>query len=458
MSSTFNTDTIQVPTQHLTMHGPTDIDIRYTLQIKAILTKLLTESLRPSYLPEKPLYFFGREQECTEIVQALLNFESVIIPGGGGMGKTTLALAVLHDQRIIFSKDFQSRIYFIDCSTITILEGLYCQLAVDLQIPKDQRNSHLQETLLAMFRNMPSTILCLDNFETLWDVSEARSNIQTMLSRFHAISTLALLLTMRGTHRPANVYWSKASPRTLSRLPLDASTDIFRKESHFHDIDEYAQMLINAADGMPLTIALLARQAQIETPKAIWARWTTNGTSVANQGSDRTMNLGTSIELLLSSPRLKGNVSAIQTLGILAHLLDGLEYPSDIAHDLQSSLSDDVNVADALGKLVTAGLAHIDTIKSDCYQILSPISKYTREHKLMGASVQCSVIDYYITFILDRTMGFAVAQRNSSLHATVPKELANIHSILEFSITEHISLKKVDQRQINALLAHTEWQ
>jgi hypothetical protein len=326
------------------------------------MTKLLTYPLRPSYLPEKPLYFFGRDQECTEIVQALLNFESVVIPGGGGMGKTTLALAVLHDQRVIDSEHFQSQIYFIDCSTITTLEGLYCQLAVDLHIPRDQRNSHLQEILLLRFRNMPPTILCLDNFETLWDVSEARSNIQSLLSHFHAISTLALLLTMRGIHRPANVHWSKASPHSLSRLSLEASTDIFREESQVHDIDEYAKMLINAADGMPLTITLLARQAQMETPKAIWARWTSNGTSVANQGSARTMNLDTSIELSLSSPQLKGNVSAVQTLGILAHLPDGLEYPSDIAHDLQSSLPDNVNVSDSLQKLVTAGLAYIDTV------------------------------------------------------------------------------------------------
>jgi len=184
---TFAINSIQVP-NHPIVDGSADIDIS------------------PSYIPEKPPCFFGRDQERTEIVQALLSSESVIIPGGGGMGKTTLAVAVLRDQRILGSEHFQSRIYFIDCSKITTLEGLYGQLAVDLRIPKDQRNSHLQETLLLKFRNMSPTILCLDNFETLWDVSQARSNIQTMLSRFHGIPTLRLLLTMREIHCPANVH------------------------------------------------------------------------------------------------------------------------------------------------------------------------------------------------------------------------------------------------------------
>ena len=120
---------------------------------------------RSPCLPGPPKYFFGRHEQQNRITKSLLKAESVIIPGGGGMGKTTLALAVLHDNSI--TSHFHSRICFVDCSRITMLDGLFGQLAVDLHIPKDQRTSDLESTLLQEFRHLEPVILCLDNFKTL---------------------------------------------------------------------------------------------------------------------------------------------------------------------------------------------------------------------------------------------------------------------------------------------------
>ena len=292
---------------------------------------------RSPRLPGPPKYFFGRLEQHSQIVKSLLNAESVIIPGSGGMGKTTLALAMLHDNRI--TKHFQLRRYFIDCSRITTLDALLGQLAINLHIPKDQRSGDLESTLVQTFQHLGSAILCLDNFETLWDIYETRHNLEATLSHFSNILSLSLLVTSRGTVCP-DIRWADSSPSSgLPQLSEKDSMDLFKAESRRFGDDhhKYAQMLVKVADGMPLSIKLLARLCQVEAPEATWARWEKRGTTIANYGRGRLMNLHDSIELSLNSPQMKGDRYTLQTLAVLAHLPDGLHQQtrSDLSQAVQ---------------------------------------------------------------------------------------------------------------------------
>jgi Cdc6-like AAA superfamily ATPase len=69
-------------------------------------------------LPSEPKIFHGRESELSDILDLFKNrIPKIAILGAGGMGKTTLARAVLH-QAEIMSRYKQNR-FFVACSSAT---------------------------------------------------------------------------------------------------------------------------------------------------------------------------------------------------------------------------------------------------------------------------------------------------------------------------------------------------
>ncbi len=65
-----------------------------------------------------PSVFVGREDLLAEGVQYILSTPAawIAILGYGGMGKTTLALAILHQQNI--QKSFGNNCYFVPCDVL----------------------------------------------------------------------------------------------------------------------------------------------------------------------------------------------------------------------------------------------------------------------------------------------------------------------------------------------------
>ncbi|EJD47533.1 hypothetical protein AURDEDRAFT_123444 [Auricularia subglabra TFB-10046 SS5] len=88
----------------------TDMTQRHDQQLEA-----LAESLYEPYarIPAKPVHF-GRDAETQAVVRAIdHSLGRVAILGGPGMGKTTLAAAVLHDPSIIAR--YGSKRFFVPC-------------------------------------------------------------------------------------------------------------------------------------------------------------------------------------------------------------------------------------------------------------------------------------------------------------------------------------------------------
>jgi hypothetical protein len=144
-----------------------------------------------SLLPGIPKIFHGRETVLENILQILLRPPArVAILGSAGIGKTSLALAALHDPRIVLK--FPRR-YFVSCESVLTVQELLITMASHLGTVAMNRD--LKRVILQFLAEGGPCTLVLDNFETPWEFSkEGRSKIEEFLSLLTEIEQLAVVV------------------------------------------------------------------------------------------------------------------------------------------------------------------------------------------------------------------------------------------------------------------------
>src|ERR1700722_6299396 len=332
---------------------------------------LAVEARSPGYsLPaRKPC--IGREDDVNAIIASLLDHgsQAVTLLGTGGIGKTTVALEVLWDDRVVKS---HKQCYFVGCDGATTVPLLLRKLAATLGIETDhdsqQRqagssfddqnvNIRLRARILQVLRSGPA-IICLDNFETPWEDPLNSIEVESLLRDIVDIPKLPVLVTMRGTDSPADINWSLLY--TLKALSSDHSSQLFQKVSGKSDL--YAKKLVKVAGGHPLATSILANLAQGsgETTENLWKRWQRDGTSVSRfRGSKhRLMNLDACFELSLTSHRMRADPNACDVLVLLSLLPDGLS-TSHVA-GLERRFPKDINLRGSLSTLASTALSYFD--------------------------------------------------------------------------------------------------
>jgi hypothetical protein len=149
----------------------------------------LSSSTSFSMLPSKPKTFYGRDSEMENIMK-VLNQESprIAILGGGGMGKTSLARAVLHHPDTCAR--FEDR-FFVSAESATTSNELAAliELHVGLKL-----GANLTQPVIQYFSCKPSCLLVLDNLETVWEPIQSRGGIEEFLALLTAVKQLALIV------------------------------------------------------------------------------------------------------------------------------------------------------------------------------------------------------------------------------------------------------------------------
>ncbi|KIJ28673.1 hypothetical protein M422DRAFT_270075 [Sphaerobolus stellatus SS14] len=114
-----------------------------------------------------PAPMFGRDNELKDMLSHLMSNKPlrIAILGPGGMGKTTLALHFLNTGNVI--NHYPSQL-FISCEGRNSLDELLLDIAEQVRIPSEQRKEYLQDQILGALKKC-STVICLDNLETLWE-------------------------------------------------------------------------------------------------------------------------------------------------------------------------------------------------------------------------------------------------------------------------------------------------
>ncbi|KAJ7022318.1 P-loop containing nucleoside triphosphate hydrolase protein, partial [Mycena alexandri] len=334
-------------------------------------------------LPGKPKIFYGREREVADIIRILSQQSPrITILGGGGMGKTSLARAILHHSDIILR--YEQR-FFVTADSTTNSVELAARIGSHVGLGP---GPDLTKAVVAHFATRPPSLLILDNLETPWESMKSRAKVEEFLSLLADVEHLALVITMRGAERPAKVRWTRPFLAPLDSLSDAAAREIFMDvtDSAYDgpDVDE----LLRLTDNMPLAIDLIAHLVDYEGCATVLKRWQTEKTSLLSQGWDRKSSLAASITISLKSPRIESSPGAQDLLGLLSLLPDGL---SD-AQLVQSSLPMK-GILGCKAALLATSLAYQDSEKR--VKSLAPIREHIQQWCPPSLDLILPLIRYY---------------------------------------------------------------
>ncbi|KAJ7716296.1 P-loop containing nucleoside triphosphate hydrolase protein, partial [Mycena metata] len=316
-------------------------------------------------LPAEPKIFHGRELELADILNHFReSTPRIAILGAGGMGKTSLAQTVLHHEEIVFK--YQGNRLFVACDSAANKAELTGVIGAHLGM---KPGLDLTRSVLHHLSEGPPTLLILDNLETVWEPSQPRKEVEEFLSLLTEITSLALIITMRGAEKPSKVQWTRPFLPPLEPLSQEAARKIFIDLAEDRHSTEEMDQVLHLTDNMPLSINLLAQAVDVEGCTAILSRWQREHTSVISEGSDRRSNLELSISLSLASPRITSTPYSQELLSLLSILPDGL---SDA--ELKQSHFAVQGVLDCKRALLRTSLAYTNGRKQ--LKALVPIREY----------------------------------------------------------------------------------
>ncbi|KAF8205227.1 hypothetical protein K438DRAFT_1757213 [Mycena galopus ATCC 62051] len=282
-----------------------------------------------SMLPSKPKIFHGRENEFNHILKLIHQLPPrIAILGGGGMGKTSLARAVLHHPDIC--SKFEHK-FFVSAEAATT--SIELAALVGLHVGLDPGQDLTKLVVQYFSRKMPC-LLILDNLETVWEPIQSQAGVEELLSLLTGLEHLALILyftdssqiTMRGAERPAKVQWTHPFLLPLQPLSNEAARQTFMEITDNSNTTEEMDQLLGFTDNMPLAVDLIAHLADYEGFSNVLSRWKTEKTSLLSVGFDRQSSLDVSISLSISSPRVtSGSKELLSLLSILPNGLSEAE-------------------------------------------------------------------------------------------------------------------------------------
>ncbi|KAJ7821097.1 hypothetical protein B0H14DRAFT_1336491 [Mycena olivaceomarginata] len=369
-----------------------------------------------SMLPSKPKIFHGRDSELSDILQ-LFNQGTprIAILGSGGTGKTSLARAVIHHAQI--KTRYQQHCFFVACDSASSTVELAALIGVNIGL-KPGRD--LSQAVIQHFSSSPSSLLVLDNLETLWEPMECRSDIEEFLSLLTDIEHLALMITMRGAQRPGKMQWTRPFLQPLKPLDQDAARKTFIDiADENHNLDEVDKVLL-LTDNMPLAVSLIAHLVDSEGCPNVLARWEREKISVISVGTDKEANLEISISLSLSSPRL--NKHSQDLLSLLSMLPDGL---SDV--ELVQSKLPIRNVLGCKAALIGTALAYSNEQKR--LKALVPIREYMNKIQPPSENLIRPLFKHF-QFLLKFFEDHRGSEKVSATVSQISSNLANIQNIL----------------------------
>jgi len=382
-------------------------------------------------LPPKPIVFYGREEIVEDVVDHLTRpgTARIAILGAGGMGKTTIALEVLYDPRIV--ERFDDHRIFQSCEALVDADSLIGKLAEQCGV--EPTAPQLHAAVVARLSRARRTLLVIDNLETIWLVGGAPViSIDELLGSLAQIPTISLMINCRGRIMPQSVSWSNSSTAALEPFSEAAALGTFKDRLGrpiSADDEIIAKELVRAVDMMPLAVTLLGQLAQRgKSVSELRDAWNDEHCELLQtHASGRSNNVDVSIELSLKIVReADQSQESLQLLSVCAILPDGLR--PEVFEKLKPLFKNIRRARDALCDYALASLGTDRELK-----ILSPIRHLVLERYPAQADHHRALCSIY----LDLAAGLPdMDESYKQREAAVAPEMGNLSLLLLSLVAE----------------------
>jgi predicted ATPase/DNA-binding winged helix-turn-helix (wHTH) protein len=216
-------------------------------------------------LPVRPVMMIGRETVVGEVSDKLRDERFVTLLGPGGIGKTTIALAVGRAA----TEEFGGEVYFVDLGSLTDPRHVAWAVATSLRLALKSKDPALELVDLVRSRKL---LIILDNCEHVIEaVASLAEQFYRQTEEIHVLTTSRELLKVAGEHcyrvLPLD-YPPDGSEQTANAVLRYPAAQLFvrrvaARAGSFALTDEEAPFVAEMCrklDGIPLAIELAAGQ------------------------------------------------------------------------------------------------------------------------------------------------------------------------------------------------------
>ena len=393
--------------------------------------------------PPAPKSFFGRTDLIGEIVGRAEQLESIALIGAGGIGKTSIALTVLHDDRI--KHRFGDNRRFIRCDKFSASHANF--LAQLSKVIGSGINNPEDLAQLRPFLSSKTMILFLDNAESILDPRGTDAlEIYTIVEELSQFTNICLGITSRISTLPP-----QCKRLNIPTLSMEAARDIFYSIYGDSKRPRIIDNLLRRLDFHALSIKLLATVAShnLWDHDRLVQEWGARRAQVLR--TDFNESLAVTMELSLSSPTFRNlNSDARELLGVVAFFPQGIN-----ENNLDWLFPATSNRRDIFDKFCVLSL----TSRSGGFiTMLAPIRDYLRPRHPQSSPLLCATRDRYFTRLSvdahPEKPGFEEAQWITSEDVNVEHLLyvfasihTNSHNVWDvcFHFMEHLSWHKPRQ-------------
>jgi len=366
--------------------------------------------------PKRPPIFYGRTHMVSEIIETVLSDRHVMLIGTGGMGKSSIAKAVLNEELIAASFEARLFITYDGVASSAMTYQLFLdRIAAELKL--------LSPDLTSIIERLESitALLVIDNAEILLEAGDVdNGRIAEVLDTLGSLTNTRVIVTTRNHASISANFLCKRI--TVLGISMDAACDAFSAVYKIAAINDTIKAIFTALDYHPLSINILANAAMMNEwgPEEIDEAWSEQKTGVLENANDKYRSLRAATEISIVS--FKNKTLVLQILRAIAFLPQGIH-----RGDFASIFPSIPNVAREVEAVQRSSLIYRDV---DRLTMLAPIRMYISDKYNPDLPYDDQVLSYTRAYYHNNL--FYEAQD------FVEREHGNIDSLMHFDMTSSL--------------------